>query len=36
MLALPFGEERPTWRLDGTGHEPARELPPEHSRQLTA
>jgi sterol desaturase/sphingolipid hydroxylase (fatty acid hydroxylase superfamily) len=29
MLALPFGEERPTWRLDGTGPEPGREtLPP--------
>jgi sterol desaturase/sphingolipid hydroxylase (fatty acid hydroxylase superfamily) len=36
MLALPFGEERPTWRLDGTGPEPARELPPGQSQQLTA
>jgi sterol desaturase/sphingolipid hydroxylase (fatty acid hydroxylase superfamily) len=24
MLALPFGEERPTWRLGGVGPEPAR------------
>jgi sterol desaturase/sphingolipid hydroxylase (fatty acid hydroxylase superfamily) len=36
MLALPFGEERPTWRLNGTGAEPARELLPGHSQQLTA
>jgi len=36
MLALPFGEERPTWRLNGAGPEPARELPPGHPRQLTA
>jgi sterol desaturase/sphingolipid hydroxylase (fatty acid hydroxylase superfamily) len=35
MLALPFGEERPTWRLDGTGPEPGREFLPEHSQQLT-
>jgi sterol desaturase/sphingolipid hydroxylase (fatty acid hydroxylase superfamily) len=32
MLALPFGEERPTWCLDGTGPEPTRELPPGHSQ----
>jgi sterol desaturase/sphingolipid hydroxylase (fatty acid hydroxylase superfamily) len=36
MLALPFGEERPTWHLDGTGPEPARGLPPGHAQQLTA
>jgi len=36
MLALPFGEERLTWHLNGTGPEPARELPPGHSQQLTA
>jgi sterol desaturase/sphingolipid hydroxylase (fatty acid hydroxylase superfamily) len=24
MLALPFGEERPTWRLEGCGPEPSR------------
>lgn len=36
MLALPFGEERPTWRLEGTGPEPRREPLPEPSRQLTA
>ncbi|MFL6333118.1 MAG: sterol desaturase family protein [Pyrinomonadaceae bacterium] len=36
MLALPFGEERPTWRHDGTGPEPARELLPGHTQQLTA
>jgi sterol desaturase/sphingolipid hydroxylase (fatty acid hydroxylase superfamily) len=24
MLALPFGEERPTWRLEGFGPEPSR------------
>jgi sterol desaturase/sphingolipid hydroxylase (fatty acid hydroxylase superfamily) len=36
MLALPFGEERPTWRLDGTGPELGREFLPEHSQQLTA
>jgi sterol desaturase/sphingolipid hydroxylase (fatty acid hydroxylase superfamily) len=36
MLALPFGVERPTWRLDGTEPEPARELPPGQSQQLTA
>jgi sterol desaturase/sphingolipid hydroxylase (fatty acid hydroxylase superfamily) len=36
MLALPFGEERPTWRLDGTGPEPSRESLPEPARQLSA
>jgi len=36
MLALPCGEERPTWHLNGTGPEPAREIPPGHSQQLTA
>jgi sterol desaturase/sphingolipid hydroxylase (fatty acid hydroxylase superfamily) len=29
MLALPFGEERPTWRLEGTGPEPRRRPLPE-------
>ena len=36
MLALPFGEERPTWRLEGTGPEPRRGALPEPSQQLTA
>ncbi len=36
MLALPFGEERPTWRLDGVGPEPRRELPPGPSPSMTA
>lgn len=36
MLALPFGEERPTWRLEGADPEPRREPLPEPSQQLTA
>ena len=36
MLALPFGEERPTWRLEGFGPEPSRAPRPEPSQQLTA
>lgn len=32
MLALPFGDERPTWRLEGTGPAPHREP----SQRLTA
>lgn len=36
MLALPFSEERPTWRLEGIGPEPSREPLPEPSQQLTA
>ncbi|HEX8336525.1 MAG TPA: sterol desaturase family protein, partial [Pyrinomonadaceae bacterium] len=37
MLALPFGEERPTWRLGGFGPEPRREaLGPEPSQRLSA
>ena len=28
MLALPFGEERPTWHLDGFGPEPSRATLP--------
>ena len=36
MLALPFGEERPTWRLCGVGPEPSREPLLEATQQLTA
>ncbi|HEX8292691.1 MAG TPA: sterol desaturase family protein [Pyrinomonadaceae bacterium] len=37
MLALPFGEQRPTWRPRGTGPEPRREHPgPELPQKLSA
>jgi sterol desaturase/sphingolipid hydroxylase (fatty acid hydroxylase superfamily) len=36
ILALPFGEERPTWRLGGVGPEPSREPLPAPTTQLTA
>jgi sterol desaturase/sphingolipid hydroxylase (fatty acid hydroxylase superfamily) len=36
MLALPFGEERPTWRQCGYGPEPSRGTLPEAAQQLPA
>jgi len=36
ILSMPFGEERPTWRLGGVGPEPTRAPAPEPSQQLTA
>src|SRR5215207_3711671 len=36
MLALPFGGQRPTWRLCGTGPEPSREPLPAAPEHLSA
>ena len=36
ILAMPFGEERPTWRLRGVGPEPRQAPLPESSKQLVA
>ena len=36
ILSMPFGAERPTWRLGGVGPEPRRAPEPEPSGQLTA
>ena len=36
ILSMPFGEERPTWRLCGDGPEPRRVPLPESSEQLMA
>ncbi len=35
ILSMPFGEERPTWRLCGVGPEPTREPLPEPATRLT-
>jgi sterol desaturase/sphingolipid hydroxylase (fatty acid hydroxylase superfamily) len=34
LLAMPFGEERPTWRLEGVGPEPKRAPLPEPTTDL--
>ena len=36
VLAMPFGEERPTWRLCGYGPEPSRETLPAAPERLPA